>query len=129
MKKNNTPQEHEEQTALFTWQRWAQGKYPGLELMHAIPNGGKRDLITAARLKAEGVKAGVPDIFLPVARGGKHGMYIELKRRKGGRPTPDQLYWLDALSHQQYHCALCFGWEHARDEILKYLNEEEESTP
>ena len=119
-----TPTEHEEQRALFAWQQWAEHQYPGLELMHAIPNGGKRDLVTAARLKAEGVKSGVPDIFLPVPKGGKAGMYIELKRRNGGRASPEQLYWLDALARQGYHCMLCYGWEHARDEIIRYMQGE-----
>ena len=117
------PTEHEEQKALFAWQQWVQHQYPGLELMHAIPNGGKRDLVIAARLKEEGVKAGVPDICLPVPKGGKAGMYIEMKRLKGARATPEQLQWLSALSRQGYYCVLCHGWEQARDEILRYMTE------
>ena len=117
------PTEHDEQTALFRWAAWEAHRYPGLECMYAIPNGGKRDLITGAQLKAEGVKAGVPDIFLPVARGGKHGMFIELKRLKGGRASREQLQWMDALQRLGYHCALCHGWEEARAEILRYMTE------
>lgn len=84
MQYNNTPSEDVEQAQLFAWAAYASGKYPELALMHHIPNGGKRGKAEAARFKLQGVKAGVPDIFLPCARGGCHGLYIELKRVKGG---------------------------------------------
>lgn len=114
---NPVPTEHWEQVQLF---RWASCR-PELALMHAIPNGGQRDIRVAVKLRDEGVKAGVPDIFLPVPSGGKHGLYIELKRRKYGRVSPDQLRWMDALMHKGYACAVCNGWEMARDVILDYL--------
>lgn len=115
------PTEHQEQCALFEWQAWMAKRIPELHLMHAIPNGGKRDIRTAAMLKAEGVKPGVPDIFLPLPRGGCHGLYIELKRRKGGTVSKEQASWMEALSAKGYRCAVCHGWEMARDEILDYL--------
>ena len=62
-------EEHEEQVKVFTWARWAEAARPELALLFAVPNGGRRDKVTAGRLKAEGVKAGVLDIWLPVARG------------------------------------------------------------
>ena len=93
--------------------------------MHAIPNGGKRDIRTAAMLKAEGVKPGVPDICLPVPRGGKHGLYIELKRRKGGTVSEAQQAWIRALCGQGYACTVCHGWDAARDEIMGYLRQED----
>ena len=115
------PTEHQEQCALFEWAAWMAKRIPELHLMHAIPNGGKRDIRTAAMLKAEGVKPGVPDIFLPVSRGGKHGLYIELKRRKGGVISKAQEAWIRALTNQGYMCAVCHGAEAARDEILAYM--------
>ena len=115
------PTEHQEQCALFEWSAWQEGLWPELRLLHAIPNGGKRDKVTAARLKEEGVKAGVPDLCLPVPRGGKHGLYIEMKRRKGGKVSPDQLQWLDDLMHQGYECHVCRGCDEARETILEYL--------
>ena len=115
------PTEHQEQCALFEWQAWMAKRIPELHLMHAIPNGGKRDIRTAAMLKAEGVKPGVPDIFLPVSRGGKHGLYIELKRRKGGTVSKAQEAWIRALTHQGYVCTVCYGAEEAKNEILAYL--------
>lgn len=111
------PTEHEEQVMLFKWAAMRRD----LDVMYAIPNGGHRDIRVAARLKQEGVKAGVPDICIPIARGGHHGLYIELKRRKNGRVSPDQLKWLDALMREGYACAVCCGWEAARDVINEYL--------
>ncbi len=117
----NCPTEDVEQTQLFTWARLQSCKYPELELMYHIPNGGGRSKAEAGRFKAMGVKAGVPDIFLPCARGGYNGMYIELKRVRGGRVEPAQKEWLKLLAEQGYYCVVCRGMEAARDEIVKYL--------
>lgn len=114
---DKVPTEHWEQVQLF---RWAAG-HPELAVMYAIPNGGHRDIRVARRLKDEGVKAGVPDICLPVARDGKHGLYIELKRRKGGRISDDQGRWIEALMREGYTCAVCYGWRQARDVIKEYM--------
>ena len=119
------PTEHQEQCALFEWAAWMESRWPELRLLHAIPNGGKRDIRTAAMLKAEGVKPGVPDICLPVPRGGKHGLYIELKRRKGGAVSEAQQAWIRALCGQGYACTVCHGWDAARDEIMGYLRQED----
>ena len=77
------PPESEEQKALFDW--WQRTPYARHFVMYHIPNGGRRDKITGARLKAEGVVAGVPDVFLASPRQGFHGLYIEMKRQRGGR--------------------------------------------
>lgn len=118
--KQTSPTEHQEQVQLFAWAAYR----PELALLHAIPNGGKRDIRTAAMLKAEGVKPGVPDICLPVPKGGYHGLYIELKRRKGGTVSKEQEAWIRALTAEGYCCALCHGWEAARDEIMRYIKED-----
>ena len=89
--------------------------------MFHIPNGGSRNKIEAAHLKAQGVKAGVPDICLPVPRGKYHGLYIELKYGKN-KPTAAQLCWLNNLNMQGYAVAICWGWEKAKDVIIAYLN-------
>ena len=67
--------EHDEQVALFQWAGYQLGACPELALMFAIPNGGDRHPAVAGKLRDEGVKAGVPDIFLPVPRGKYHGMF------------------------------------------------------
>lgn len=121
MRYNNTPSEDVEQAQLFTWAAYASGKYPELALMHHIPNGGKRGKAEAARFKAQGVKAGVPDIFLPCARGQYHGLYIELKRVKGGRVSALQEEFIKALRLQGYRVEVCFGMEQAQKVIVEYL--------
>ena len=65
------------QEALFSWAAYRTEIMPELQYMYHVPNGGKRDKATAAVLKRQGVKAGVPDIMLPAARAGYHGLYIE----------------------------------------------------
>lgn len=113
--------EAQEQRFLFQWANLAQQQYPELKLMHHIPNGGKRDAKTAINLKHEGVKAGVPDICLPVARGKFHGLYIELKVGKN-KPTPKQLEWIYALEQEGYAVKVCYGWLEARETIENYLS-------
>ena len=117
------PTENQEQAALFEWAEAASGKYPELRLLHAIANGGKRDGRTAAVLQWTGVKPGVPDLCLPVARGGFHGLYIELKRLKGGALSINQKAWLGLLAREGYKAVMCRGWLDARDTILNYLEE------
>ena len=77
-------EEHRIQAALFKWARYSAAETPVLRLMFAIPNGGARDAITGAILKAEGVKPGVPDVFLPVASGPFHASSSSSKARKAG---------------------------------------------
>ena len=88
--KDWVPSESDEQIALFDWARVMTSQIPELRLLFHIPNGGYRNKITAARMAREGVKAGVPDLFLPVSRYGKHGLFIEMKRKKGGRVRDEQ---------------------------------------
>lgn len=109
---------------------------PELHDMFAIPNGGLRDKITAGNLKREGVKAGVPDIFLPIPRGGYHGLFVEMKRRetrKAGRRKASvvdraagstshvQDDWIARLRARGYGAASAIGYEAARDLIRQYL--------
>ena len=92
--------------------------------MYHIPNGGRRDAITGARLKAEGVVAGVPDIFLAVPRQGFHGLYVELKRQKGGSLESSQEDIIARLRQAGYRVEVCMGWWEAREAIENYLTGE-----
>lgn len=114
--------EHKHQVALFTWAENVRQQYPDLRWLFAVPNGGLRTERTAGRLKAEGVRKGVPDIFLDVARGGYHGLRIELKA-PGGRVQPSQREWLDGYVERGYMAAVCVGWLAARELIVEYLTE------
>lgn len=117
------PLESEEQITLFQWARLQSGKYPELSLLYHVPNGGSRNRAEAARLQAEGVKAGVPDLCLPVPRGAFHGLYIELKRLRGSRTSDLQVGWMESLMKQGYCVALCKGWEQAAQTIIEYLEQ------
>jgi len=112
--------EHDEQVALVNWARAMSGQIPELELLYANPLGGKRAWKTARNLKAEGVRAGVPDLTLPVASRGYYGLYIEMKYGHN-RPTKPQQWWLEKLREQGHHATVCYGFESARDTILWYL--------
>lgn len=94
--------------------------------MFHIPNGGSRNKIEAAKLKRQGVRAGVPDIFLPAARGGYHGLFIELKRQTGGKVSREQEEMIKALRAQGYRAEVCRGWDEARETIQRYLEDENE---
>lgn len=116
------PKEAQEQTWLFQWATaMAALRFPELALMHHIANGGSRNAVEARHLKEQGVKAGIPDIFLPVAKNGWHGLYIELKRKVGGVVSPEQKTMIDKLRMQKYRVEVCKGWNAAADVIEAYM--------
>lgn len=102
------PSESEEQQVVIEWAEYTQGHWPELALLYHVPNGGKRGKVEAARFKREGVKPGVPDLCLPVARNGRHGLYIEMKAMDG-KLTAKQSEWLEALKKQGYLAVECHG--------------------
>lgn len=112
--------EEVEQITLFSWAEFAKNKYPELDLMYHVPNEGKRSAATGARLKAEGLKAGVPDVCLPTAHGGYIGLYIEMKV-KPNKPTEQQKQWLRDLREAGHFTAICYTWEEAKDLIEEYI--------
>ena len=118
------PTEHQHQVNLFRWAKMQSGKHPELKLMFAVPNAAKRNLNTAMYMKAEGLASGVPDIFLPCARGCYHGLFIELKRVKGSSVSKTQKAYLDGLNQQGYKAVVCYGFDDAKNVILGYLKQE-----
>jgi hypothetical protein len=126
--------ESKHQQAVMTW-AWhtrippAEDVLPGAKVgdyLFAIPNGGSREIITAAILKAEGVKTGVHDLFLPLQRNGKGGLWIEMKAPSGpghraGTPTQPQLEWLGKMQIAGYEARICYGRDEALDAIVAYL--------
>lgn len=119
-RKRPTPYEAREQEKLFEWAGWMEGQHPELALLFHIPNGGSRNRIEAANLKRQGVKAGVSDLLLPVARGGFHGLFVEMKAGKN-KPTERQLDFLGAVQKQGYAGIVCYSAEEAAEALLKYL--------
>ena len=119
---NILPTEHEEQCLAVQWANTMSFRFPELDLLFAIPNGGYRAPLTAIRLKREGVRSGVPDLFLPVARYDYHGLFLELKRAKGGNLSGTQKEWLKNLSEQGYLVKRSNGGEEAIYQLKCYLN-------
>lgn len=137
---NRTDHEHEAQCAVFQWATLMEGRYPALRNLFAIPNGGHRDVRTAAKMQREGLKAGVPDMFLaqprhdPISQGNAvigyettNGLFIELKRptlpgrSRAGVLSPVQKEWLQRLEAAGYRCVVALGSEDAIRAIKEYL--------
>lgn len=121
--KIKSPLESQEQKAIIKWANYSVSTYPELIWLHSIPNGGKRSPREAAALKAEGVKAGVSDLFLPVKRSVFSGLYIELKQRNNGRPSKEQLEFLDFVRSQGFMGEVCHGFIEAKQLIINYLSQ------
>lgn len=116
--------EYQHQKAVFDWakQPEVRQKYPELKLLFHIPNGGRRDPVEAKHLREQGVKKGVPDLFLPVARNGFHGLFIEMKTERGGILGKDQRWWEHELRTNDYCHCWAFGWEAAVATLIDYLD-------
>jgi len=108
------PTEEQEQRALVAWLR-----YNGILFTH-VPNGGYRTRAEAGIFRALGVSAGVPDVLIfdpPPCVPDRRGVAIELKRSRGGRVTPEQRNWLDALHARGWETMIC----HGADVAIEYL--------
>lgn len=114
------PTEHVEAKRLMRVVKLHEPKYPTLRLMFAVPNGGDRNKIVAAKMKAEGVKPGVPDYLLPAARNGFNGLAIELKSMTGSA-SREQKQWIENLRDEGWKAEVCRGWEKAWDVIREYV--------
>jgi hypothetical protein len=121
--------EHDMQVALFEWARGTKKRpgmciqYPELELMYAIPNARKTTVSGLIYMSKEGLRAGVPDICLPVPRGGYGALYIELKM-PGNKPRPNQKWWLDALQEAGNKALCTDDIRVAQDCIIRYIKGE-----
>ena len=113
--------EYQHQLTLIKWtqQPGIRQKYPELRLLFHIANE-RKDKKETIILKRAGVKSGVPDLFLPVARQGYHGLWIEMKSDKG-RTSDSQDWWIDNLRAEGYCVQVCYNWESARDMLEGYL--------
>ena len=113
--------EHQAQAALITWAAVYEIQWPELKYLYAIPNGAMSSARHAIWFKAEGLRKGVPDLCLPVPRGGYFGLYIEMKT-EAGKPSPEQMEWLEFLNGQGYLAALAYGFDQAVETLTHYLN-------
>lgn len=114
---NTTPSEDDEQAVVVAW---LQKKY----ILHfAVPNGGSRNRLEAFKLKRTGTVAGVPDLVIPLARKGYHGLFLELKRQRGGVLTDAQKYWLEQLNREGYLAKVAKGAKEAIKIIESYMHD------
>lgn len=120
MAKRQEPTERQEQVVFMARVEWALPESIAA-LIFAIPNGGLRDPRVAARLKAEGVKRGVPDICVAIPRGVYHGLWIEMKRIESGRTAERQIEMQNRLLDEGYCAVVCRGAEQAWIELQHYL--------
>ena len=118
-----TISEHAEQSALFEWVALMASRHEAFESIFAIPNGGYRHKPTAMMLQREGVRAGVPDVFLAYPSRGKHGLFVEMKRADGSASDVRQTQWewLERLEKNGYQTVVCYGEREARQAICDYL--------
>jgi len=116
--------EDEHQEKIFEWANAHIKEFPELDLLYANMNGVRRSKRYTAKLKRRGMKSGIPDMFLPAARYGFHGLYIELKRpstelHRKGYLSKEQKAWVKNLNNQGYAAKICYGWDDAV-QLLKY---------
>lgn len=122
MKPRRAEPEFLEQSALFTWARLpsVQAQLPGLDLLSSSLNGVRLTAAQAGKAKAAGMLKGEFDVKLPVARGGYHGLIIEMKAGKNDLTT-EQLWYGTRMAQEGWLCAACWDWETAKDQITLYL--------
>ena len=108
------------QAEVIRWARMRQATAPELELLYHVPNGGKRGKLEACRLKAQGVRAGVPDLHLPVARAGYHGLWIEMKTATG-RLSEDQRKIIAMLRDEGHRVEVCRSAADAVEVLEDYM--------
>ena len=108
------PSESEEQIGFV---RWFEGMFPRVRIMH-IPNGGHRAMSVAKKMKAEGVRPGVPDLFVPEWR-----LWVEMKRQKGGRLSADQKDWITYLEAIGDTVIVGKGANDASRQVVRFLDD------
>ena len=112
---------HNESNIQIACVRWFRMQHPKLaRLLFAVPNGGARNAVTGAILKAEGVVPGVADLLLLVPRHGYHGLAIEMKTRTG-RQSDSQREWQQEVEAQGYRYVVCHSFDDFRNEVEAYI--------
>lgn len=126
--------EHTVQALFIQWTELMAKRWPELELIYAIPNEGARSRRARNKMLGEGLRRGVPDLCLPVPRGGFHGLYLETKvdtqrptgaggtRRYRSQPTEAQRWWIARLREQGYHVCIYRSAEEGQVIVTEYLS-------
>ncbi|WP_458400051.1 VRR-NUC domain-containing protein [Mailhella sp.] len=117
--------ERQEQAAVIEWWSWCCRRF-GLEpydLLH-IPNEGTGSAVRGRLQKKQGLRPGCPDLMLTAPVGAHHGLFVEMKRSRTGRPSREQLDFHARLEERGYAVAVCYGATEARVAIARYLRGE-----
>lgn len=111
------------QRAIIRWSETLIGRIPEFEWIYHCPNGGKRNAFEAQNLKSQGVKSGVVDLHLDVARGGYHGWKCELKKPGGNCQTPseEQIKYLAFVDEQGYCTLVSNDFDEVKEHLLRYI--------
>ena len=109
--------EHQTQCACVQWFRLAYPKF----LIYSIPNARKVSKVQGARLVSEGVVSGLPDLHIPIAQKGFHGLYIELKNGKVGKVSDNQQTIMEKLQSEGYRCEVCRSFDEFKTIIDNYM--------
>ena len=118
-KKYNFAEDREAETFMLLLQY----RMPSIaDLIFHIPNGGSRNVLEATRFKKQGVKAGIPDYFLPVATNKYHGLFIELKSKTGTLQASQKIA-ISKLLDQGYHVAVAKGADQAYQIVSEYIKD------
>lgn len=119
--------EHDVQTLVIEWAELHEYEYPELRWLYSSLNGifipGPRKMVYRIinRMKSEGMKKGILDLCLPVARHNYHGLYIDIKRDARSEIQPEQTEFMDFLTEQGYFGAVCIGYEETTETLEWYL--------
>lgn len=113
--------QHQQLVIKWTQQPQIRKKYPDLKLLYHVANERKCTPKQGAFLKRMGLRKGVPDLHLPVAKGEYHSLYIEMKDETGAT-SPDQEWWIREMMQKGNFCEVCHGWESAVRVLEWYLN-------
>ena len=113
--------QHQANVIKWSQQPHIRTQWPELALLFHIPNGGTRDAIEGKHLKQQGVKPGVPDLFLAAPSGQYHGLFIEMKS-DSGRTSEAQKWWIEQLNSSGYFAEVCHGWQSAVRVLEWYLS-------
>lgn len=114
------PTEDQEQIALIDWKWLNIGRYPQLAMLFHCPNGGSRHILEAVKLKKMGTLPAIPDLILLYPNKGFHAWLGEMKALDG-KPTAGQIKMKKDLRALGYDADIYYGWEAAREGLLRYL--------
>ncbi len=121
MPKKRNNEEEMAQARVVKWCRANQIKYPDLRWITASLNGVRLTEGPRQKAKRSGMNRGFPDLQLPVRNNIYSGLFIEMKREKGGVISKEQKLWIKHLKSQGYCAKVCRGHDEAKDLIKKYL--------